>query len=36
MSAILNREDIRVAQPVREEPEVTFEYPGIPTTCDGA
>ncbi len=34
-SAVLNQ-SVRIAQPHREERDVPFQYPGIPTTCDGA
>src|SRR5438067_11528903 len=36
MSSVLVPESIRTTQPIREEPAPSFEYPGIPTTCDGA
>src|SRR5512138_2900861 len=34
-SAVVERPS-RAAQPIRENLEEQFEYPGIPTTCDGA
>src|ERR1700683_3842230 len=36
MSSTLLKEVIRAPQPLRQEPDTSFEYPGIPTTCDGA
>src|SRR5437588_2285913 len=36
MSSVLVPESIRTTQPIREESAPSFEYPGIPTTCDGA
>src|SRR5450755_2592187 len=36
MSSAVLQEPVRIAQPVQKEPEASFEYPGIPTTCDGA
>jgi pyruvate-ferredoxin/flavodoxin oxidoreductase len=36
MSSVILREKVRTPQPVREQPEQSYEYPGIPTTCDGA
>jgi pyruvate-ferredoxin/flavodoxin oxidoreductase len=36
MSSVILREKVRTPQPVREEAEPLYEYPGIPTTCDGA
>ncbi len=35
-SAVLNDLSVRIPQPVRETPPESFEFPGIPTTCDGA
>jgi pyruvate-ferredoxin/flavodoxin oxidoreductase len=36
MSSAVLQEKVRIPQPIREEPETSFQYPGIPTTCDGA
>src|SRR6266853_2551498 len=36
MSSAVLQEKVRVPQPIREEAETSFQYPGIPTTCDGA
>src|SRR3979490_3399562 len=36
MSSAVLQEKVRVPQPIREEQESSFQYPGIPTTCDGA
>src|ERR1700676_469791 len=36
MSSAVLQEPARIPQPIREEPEPAFEYPGIPSTCDGA
>jgi pyruvate-ferredoxin/flavodoxin oxidoreductase len=36
MSSAVLKESAHIPQTVREEAEQSFEYPGIPTTCDGA
>src|SRR5947209_13028495 len=36
MSSAVLPGSIRTPQPVREEQPTSFQYPGIPTTCDGA
>src|SRR5260221_5356017 len=36
MSSAVAGGPARPVKPVREEAEVQFQYPGIPTTCDGA
>src|SRR5258707_2213055 len=36
MSSVLVQPPPRVPETVNEAPETKFEYPGIPTTCDGA
>src|SRR5579859_2816841 len=36
MSSAVATGPIRRVEPVRDEPEVKYPYPGIPTTCDGA
>ena len=36
MSSVLAQAPPRTTEPVREAPETKYEYPGIPTTCDGA
>ncbi len=36
MSTVTVRKSTRVPQPREETPSPKFEYPGIPTTCDGA
>src|SRR5215470_18386509 len=36
MTVLTARESRRIPQPVEEAAESKFEYPGIPTTCDGA
>src|SRR5882672_12497438 len=35
-SAVLQEPSARTPQPVREERETAYQYPGIPSTCDGA
>src|SRR5438094_7115558 len=36
MSTATVRKSTRTPQPVEKAPETKFQYPGIPTTCDGA
>ena len=36
MSSVLAQAPPRTTEPVREASETKYEYPGIPTTCDGA
>src|SRR6266436_6731853 len=36
MSSAVLQEPARIPQTIREEVETSFQYPGIPTTCDGA
>src|ERR1700675_4943214 len=36
MSTVTARKSTRAPQPLKLSPETKFEYPGIPTTCDGA
>src|SRR6516165_1664859 len=36
MSSAVLKESAHIPQTVREEAEKSYEYPGIPTTCDGA
>ena len=36
MSSVLEQAPPRTLEPVREAVETKYEYPGIPTTCDGA
>ncbi len=36
MSSAVLKESVHIPEAVREEREASFEYPGIPTTCDGA
>src|SRR6266436_4487679 len=36
MSSAVLQEPARIPQTIREEAEVKYPYPGIPTTCDGA
>src|SRR5205807_305446 len=36
MSSVLVQPPARMQEPVREAVDTKFEYPGIPTTCDGA
>src|SRR5207244_7954044 len=36
MSTATVRKATRTPQPVKKAPETRFQYPGIPTTCDGA
>jgi pyruvate-ferredoxin/flavodoxin oxidoreductase len=36
MSSAVLQKSIRTPEPVREEADRSFQYPGIPTTCDGA
>src|SRR6202050_804742 len=36
MSSVLVQPPVRMQEPVREAADTKFEYPGIPTTCDGA
>ena len=36
MSSVLVHPPTRTPEPVRDVPETKYEYPGIPTTCDGA
>jgi pyruvate-ferredoxin/flavodoxin oxidoreductase len=36
MSTATVRKSTRIPQPVEKAPETKFQYPGIPTTCDGA
>src|SRR3984957_12204888 len=36
MSTVTLQESPPIPQPVEQAPEPSFEYPGIPTTCDGA
>src|SRR6266446_4543026 len=36
MSSAVLQEPVRIPQTIREEQESSFQYPGIPTTCDGA
>src|ERR1700676_3625379 len=36
MSSVLVKPPARMQEPVREAAQTKFEYPGIPTTCDGA
>jgi pyruvate-ferredoxin/flavodoxin oxidoreductase len=36
MSVLTVRRSTHVPQPVDEAPEAKFQYPGLPTTCDGA
>src|SRR5260370_27478375 len=36
MSSVLVHPPTRTPEPVREVTETKYEYPGIPTTCDGA
>src|SRR2546428_12297917 len=35
-SAVLQQPPVRTPQPLHEEREESYQYPGIPTTCDGA
>jgi pyruvate-ferredoxin/flavodoxin oxidoreductase len=36
MSTLMARGPVRTPEPAQEAAETKFEYPGIPTTCDGA
>src|SRR5437868_4492240 len=36
MSTVTIQKSTRTPQPVEKAPETKFQYPGIPTTCDGA
>jgi pyruvate-ferredoxin/flavodoxin oxidoreductase len=36
MSSAVAAGPVRRVEPVKDEPEVKYPYPGIPTTCDGA
>ena len=36
MSSVLAQAPPRTPEPVREPVEPGYEYPGLPTTCDGA
>src|SRR5713226_8847904 len=36
MSTVTVRKSTRTPQPLEETPEIEYQYPGIPTTCDGA